>query len=452
MLRTTTAVFLGLSAALAGGGASAAPLVDELGTLLETNPRVQAALNNVRAADAGVDEAFGDYLPSIDLRGDAGYASVDTPSRRADPRLGPFEGARESASIVLNQKIWDGGAREAEYESAQLERDAAGTAADATRQEVLLAGVVAYMNVLRQAQLLELSRQNERNIMTQLDLENERVQRGSGIAVDVLQAKSRLQVAKERRVAVEGALRDAQSRYMQVFGHAAEVGSMTRPLPPLDLLPDSLEAAVAIAQEENPAVRSGEKQIAIADERRDLARSGYFPRLDFEVAGTYENDVDGVEGVRRDVTALVTANWNIFDGFSTRAAVARTAFEHAAAKDTQATTRRRVTEQVRLAWDALETARNRVTLLQNAVNIAGEVYDARLRLRQSGRDTALNVLDAENEVFTARINYVSALFDAQIASYQVLAAMGQLELDTLAAIGNRTANDQNPVLGVTAAR
>lgn len=444
--RTTFAVYFGLVAGAWATSAQAGTLVEDLQYLLETNPQVQAGRNNLDAARAGVDEAFGEYLPSVDLRGDYGYAHVDSPARRNDPLSHDgFEGARESATLSISQNLWDGGAREAEYASAKLERDAAETSLAATRQQVLLAGATAYMNVLRQARLLDLSRQNEQNIMTQLNLENERVQRGSGIAVDVLQAKSRLQIAKERRVAVEGALRDARSRYLQVFGQEPDISAMTRPRPPLDALPEDLDNAVKIAQDENPAVLSGVKQVDIADERRNLAESGYYPRFEFEVAGTYENDVDGVDGMRRDLTALLRANWNIFNGFSTRAAVARTAFEHAAARDTQDNTRRRVTEQVRLAWDALDTARNRVTLLQNAVTIAEEVYDARRRLREAGRDTALNVLDAENEVFTARINYVSALFDAQIATYQVLAAMGRLELDTLAPFDAR-ADEVNPAL------
>ena len=54
------------------------------------------------------------------------------------------------------------------------------------------------INVLQQKRLIEMSRLNETNIQNQLNLEDERVQRGSGIAVDVLQAKSRLQLAKER--------------------------------------------------------------------------------------------------------------------------------------------------------------------------------------------------------------------------------------------------------------
>jgi len=47
--------------------------------------------------------------------------------------------------------------------------------------------------VSRQNQLVELATQNEETIQIQLNLEDERVLKGSGIAIDVLQAKSRLQ-------------------------------------------------------------------------------------------------------------------------------------------------------------------------------------------------------------------------------------------------------------------
>jgi adhesin transport system outer membrane protein len=70
---------------------------------------------------------------------------------------------------------------------------------DGTRQGMLLKGINSYINVLRQRRLIELAPLNETNIQNQLNLEDERVQRGSGIAVDILQAKSRLQPAKERR-------------------------------------------------------------------------------------------------------------------------------------------------------------------------------------------------------------------------------------------------------------
>ena len=63
--------------------------------------------------------------------------------------------------------------------------------------------------------------------------------------------------------------------------------------------------------------------------------------------------------------------------------------------DDEAFVTQKVIEEVRLAWQRLETNRERVRLLQNAVNIAAEVLDARRKRREAGRETALIVLDAE---------------------------------------------------------
>jgi adhesin transport system outer membrane protein len=53
-------------------------------------------------------------------------------------------------------------------------------------------------------------------------------------------------------------------------------------------------------------------------------------------------------------------------------------------------------------------------------------------LREAGKETVINVLDAENEVFSARINYASALYDARLAAYQLLLAIGRLEVEAVA--------------------
>ena len=80
--------------------------------------------------------------------------------------------------------------------------------------------------------------------------------------------------------------------------------------------------------------------------------------------------------------------------------------------------------------DAQQT-RQRVDLLENAVNIAAEVFDARRQLREAGKETVINVLDAESEIFNARINFVNASYEELLATYQLLLAMGQLSLARL---------------------
>lgn len=407
--------------------ARAGTLRDELQILVESHPQIQANRKTVAGTEEQIRQAFAGYLPKVNLIGDAGWEYVNNPTRRVPgTEYDAYERGRETAGVVATQLLYDGGLTDANYDTAKLQKDRAVTELSSVSQNVLYEGITAYLNVLRQRDLIALSLQNEENIKTQLNLEDERVRRGSGIAVDVLQAKSRLQLAKERRVAVEGALKDAIARYQQVFGHKPDMSTMKLPEVPADAVPNSLEDVIDAALEANPALDSASIQTEIAAEQRDVVRSEYFPKFNLEVAGNYESDKNTVVGIRRDLTVLVKANWNLFNGFATEAGVARAAFEYAASKDNERYVRRKVEEQAKLAWQALDTARQRVALLENAVNIAAEVYEARKKLREAGKENVINVLDAENEVFNARINLTSAQYDARIAAYQVLLAMGQL--------------------------
>jgi adhesin transport system outer membrane protein len=117
---------------------------------------------------------------------------------------------------------------------------------------------------------------------------------------------------------------------------------------------------------------------------------------------------------------------NLFNGFSTEAGISQTNFDYRASQDSHLFVTRQIIQQPRLAWQALVTARQRVALLENAVNIASEIFTARRKLREAGKETILNMLDAENEVINAQINYTSATFDERIAIYQLMLAMGRL--------------------------
>jgi adhesin transport system outer membrane protein len=59
------------------------------------------------------------------------------------------------------------------------------------------------------------------------------------------------------------------------------------------------------------------------------------------------------------------------------------------------------------------------------------VFVARRRLREAGKETVINVLDAENEVNRARINLTIASSDSIVATYRVLQGMGRLDVKHL---------------------
>lgn len=400
-------------------------LEQELSGALERHPLINSARFNLREAGEVVDEAFGEFLPEVDLTGDSGYEYTDSPTRRDDDDP-PLSTYRNRLSLSLSQNVFDGFERSSRFEIAEIDREAALDDLRSTVQSVFLDGSIAYHDVLRFVRLEKIAVANEQNIREQLLLEDERVERGGGIAVDVLLAKTRLQIAREQRVEIAGLLRDAAIRYREVFAKMPEVERMIEPIPPVELLPQSLEEATEIALSENPQVLAQEKATEAADRQRDIAESDYYPDLNIVLRGNLEDNVAGIDGTRRDVAALLELNWKLFDGFTRPARVRQASDAYSNSLSLLSFEKRQVLEEARLAFNQMETARERVSLLENAVVIAEEVAVARRRLREAGRDTAVNVLDAETESFNAQIEFVNASYDARISVYRLLAALGWL--------------------------
>lgn len=427
MGRTTTCL-LALTVLLLPVAAQAETLETALRGLAGQHPRLAAAARNADAAEAAKEEAFSGYLPTVDLSASMGYEEVD----RTD--LQPIGSRTDenavSYSAAVTQNLFRGYHTRATAKSADINALIAQHGVEAARQQILYEGIAAYIELLRFRELTQLALDNQETLRKQLNLEDERVRRGSGIAVDALQAKSRLQVSKERHTAFMGGLKDAASRYTQVFGRAPDMDGLHRPPMPTQLIPAQIEEAVALAESRHPQLAAMKQNVSLADTTRTAARSGYFPKLDLVARSSYDENVSGILGEEERHSIRLQTTWQIFSGFADRSRVRQASHKYHAALETADYTERKIAEEVQFAWSSMVTNRERTALLDNAVNIAGEVYDARTRLRDVGSETALNVLDAENELYRARIDAASARYDYYLSVYRLLFAMGVLSVDS----------------------
>lgn len=420
---------------VASGPAAAEGFSEALARLVREHPRIIAAERLTLASKQREREAFSGFLPFASVSGETGPELVENNVTRAVGE--DFTGRRDRMRLSVTQNLFSGFGDSARLRAAENETAASTARFEVTKQAVLLEGVAAYLDVLRGTRLIDIARSSEENIQNQLRLEDERVRRGAGIAVDVLQAKSRLQIAKERRVAFEGRLRFAAARYTQVFGEAPDIQAMEDARPPESLLPPTFDEALATARKQNPEAWIEEFTARADDARKDAAQSAFYPTVDLVGSALYENDANGTSGSEKTYGVFVRGKWEFFSGFRTQAQMRAAVRTLEASRARYSFSRRQVDENLRVAWENLETQRKRVELLRNAAQIADEVLRARQRLRYAGKETALNVLDAEAEVFTARINLVDADYDARIAAYGALRATGLMNETTLGLDGGR---------------
>lgn len=421
----------------------AGSLEDEMRDLIANHPQIQAKTKAVKSAEEGIRGARAGYLPTVKFSGDQGHEYIDSGDRR-ETQGKAFLDKRNTAGLTVTQKIFDGFATDSSVAVAKATQSVGEADLRNTRQTTLLEGAGAYLDVIRFTKMVALARESERKISEQENLEDERVKKGSGIASDVLSAKQRLATAKERRVNFEEQFQSAVARYIQVFGHAPDVAALADPPLPADLIPESVDQALDSAEKDNPLLESATESIKLSSGKHDLAEAGYWPTLDLVGKMDYEHGKNAAVGVRRDWSLMLVASWELFSGFKTDAAVAQASWDLGASKDTRSYNSRKISENVRTHWSKLQTARQRVDLLENAAVLAEEVWEATKKKREAGKATVTEVLDDENRINDARINYTAAYYDMYLSSYQLVADMGRLEVDNLARAKPATSRDTSP--------
>jgi outer membrane protein, adhesin transport system len=410
--------------------AKAQSMSEELQHLLETHPLIKSKESVLAGGAEGITAARAGYLPTVKLTGDTGPEYVNSPTRRSTEGHAFYKG-RETMGVVVTQRLFDGYSTDSAVESAKLTEAYYGSDLRDTQQNTMLQGIKSYLNVLRYHRLIQLARENERKVQDQMNLEDERVVKGSGVAADVLAAKQRLQMAKEARVDFEGQFSIWTATYQQLYGHPPNVAAFSDPPLPSALLPGELTEAVALAERNNPMVDMSVKGEALAEERRRGAEAGYYPNLDLIGRANYENDKNATLGVRRDWSLLLTASWEIFSGFKTQAQVAQATYQQAAARDSRDYASRAASEAARTAWFTLNSARQRTVLLENAAVMAEEVWLNARKRQEGGNGTVRDVLDEEMRINDARIKHANAYYDMILAGYSLLSAMGELNMDSV---------------------
>lgn len=298
------------------------------------------------------------------------------------------------------------------------------------REQVILRTLELYAELVRQSRLTELARDN-------LRLHRQYVAQMKDIARVDLGRASDLSVAQSRVALAEAVLTSRLQRLeaarAQWRAHAtlpspeeattAPLASVMRDLPAVDL-PSTLEEAVQQTLSVHPQLQKALADLMAAQEAVGLAAAAAKPRLGAELSNRNANNFGGIFGNQRDVYAGLSLQWNltVADRFSRQGATAamRAAQE---VVDTQALSLRAAVEG---QWYEMKAAQASLGSYQVYAEQAHEVVKSYAEQFRIGRRSLLDVLNAENELFTARSNTSTTHIDVQLAQWRLASLRGVL--------------------------
>src|SRR5262249_60498364 len=119
-------------------------------------------------------------------------------------------------------------------------------------QATLLNAVTAYMNLLRDAAILDLQRRNVEVLQEQLRQTRDRFNVGEVTRTDVAQSESRLAAGRSQVLAAEAAYTASRATYRQVIG--VQPGRLAAGSPVDRFSPNTQAASIRVGTATHPAV------------------------------------------------------------------------------------------------------------------------------------------------------------------------------------------------------
>lgn len=422
-LKRWTRILLASAALAFGAGqVSAETLIEAMVSAYSSNPTLQAERARQRGTDELVPQALSGWRPTVNTEGSIAQVWSDSnngPATENDPK---------SVAIGLSQPIFRGFKTINGTKAAEANVEAGKQSLLAIEQDILFQAIQAYMNVIRDRQIVGLRQQNVGVLQKQLTAADERFKVGEITRTDVAQSRASLSGAQSNVASAKATLAASVANYINVIGH--QPGSLKYPR--LAKLPKTLEQAQAAAAEINPNILAAAYVEEASTFNIEVIKGDLLPAASLDASASFNDDPS--VGTSRSESARIEGVLTIPLYEAGRVYSSVREAKHVASQRRLEVIQagRSVRESVSISWNNLAAAREIIRSAKSQVSAAALALDGVRQEYLVGSRTTLDVLDAETDVVSARIALVSAERDQIVAAYQILGSIGRLTARDLA--------------------
>ncbi len=421
------ASLLGLVFLMAAQAASAESLSGALLEAYRKNPTLNAARAGQRATDENVPQALSGWRPTVIAQGAAAQIWSNTYNFTGNSNAYSTP-TQENLTIKLNQPLFRGFKTVEGTLAAEAQVKAGQQQLLSTEQTVLLNGVQAYLDVIRDRRTLQLRQQNLVVLNDQLRASNARFKAGELTKTDVAQSQAGVATARASLAGTVAQLRASEATFEQIIGH--KPNRLDRA--PAARAPADLDQAYNIAHETNPQILAAAQAVYFAEHNIGVATSGLLPTADLQAVYNFtaNQNTPSLFGTNTtDVSTLTVqgvVSVPIYEaGFSysqVRAAKQRASQSRISIIDTT----RQVRQAVASSWAAYAASKQAVQSSGTSVSASQTAYNGVKQEYQVGSRSTIDVLNAQQTLLNAQISQVSLQHDLILASYRLQAAIGHL--------------------------
>jgi len=322
----------------------------------------------------------------------------------------------------------------ASYRIGKAQADSSRAKFTGRSQQLVVRLVEAYVETLLAQDHVKLS-EAQLTSLDELKRVNERMLiKGEGTTTDVLETQSKHAIAQARVIEANDELEGARLKLEAIIGQKINQ---------LDRLSDAFNTRAiqlqdydswyALALERNAELVTQRHAVTSGKEEIRKSFAGHTPRVDL-VASLSKNNRGSFITRSQDAelaTIGVEVNFPLYAGGRVNALTAQAKANHARAEADLDAVTDKVLVELKKQYNLLKSGVKKIESLELAVKSAELLVDATEKSIRGGIRINLNLLDAQQQLYTAQRDLSQARFDYLLAYLRLQLAAGTLVLDDL---------------------
>jgi outer membrane protein len=410
-------------------------LKDVLEIARANNPGLLMAMARIDRAEAMLEKSAAPFYPQVNVYTE--YVQGDAPSaflfKTIDQRKLPpdtnfndpgwFENFESGVGAGIN--LFNGGKDTLNREMAKTGLAISKLDRDGIENRVMATAIGAYYDILAATNYTAVAEESLETTRSQLRIMEVRFRSGGALKTDLLSLQVRMAESEELLVQSRNRKRLSKTALAEILGVEPDVPFGIVEAQPYAIdIPDDAISALDFALLKRPELASVREKLRQSKMAVDAAWAGYFPRLDFQTRYYVDDPEMRYSSDRDNWTAGLYLNWDIFNGFATKAehAEAMSNLREALAADRK--TLLAVKFDVKKAYLNLDEAEQRLKVATSNVKTAEETYHLVKRQYDGGSANITRYLEAELAFSRARLHETTAYFDREKARAQIARAIG----------------------------
>ncbi len=416
----------------ASGWAQAADLLETFHAAQANDPVFAAARAAQQAGHEKLSQGRSLLMPSVNLNANTTFNKQDSSYQGfLAGASGQYNYNSNGYGVTLVQPLFRQQNWQA-YSESELQAAQADAQLKIAEQDLIVRVAQAYFDVLIAQDTVALVEAQKSAISEQLEQAKRNFEVGSATITDTLEAQARYDLTGAQEIAAKNNLEIKRNALQQLInatpGDLSPLGKEFKLEAPQ---PADMEKWVDEAQANSLQLAIAQASAEIADKEVARNRGGHYPTVDF-VANYSKNSTGGV--MSNDTTSKsvgVQLNMPLFEGGAVNSKWREAEANRERARQELENARRSISLQTRQAYLGVVSGISQVQALQQALTSSQSVLEASKLGQEVGVRTNLDVLNAQQQLFSTRRDLYQAQYNYLLSELRLKQAVGSLGEDDL---------------------